>query len=419
MGPNDGTRNRPEIDTRKESRVVPGKTGRGTVERMTDDVMRAVTGLTARWAREAPAGNTVLSGLGLWPLLAILATAADEPGRSELAAASDTDAGAAATAAARLVETLDGSQDLHAALGVWVRDDLKLAESFDDVMPAPLRGILTADATRDKQLLDAWASEHTGGLIPHMPLDVTPDLVLALASALSVDTTWARPFEEQRRRLHDGPWAGEWRWLSRTDPDPATIAVYDGLVTATVKGEADVDVVLGLGAPEATAQQVLPALVELLGRRGTSGDDVLARAEAGSEPSPGLHVVTTTARKPDVQLSLPSFEVRAEHDLLEHADLFGLGAVSTPPPGRGHFSAISPEPLKVSQAKQSVFARFFATGFEAAAVTAIGMTRMAAMSPSGLRLRLDLDRPFAFAAVHRDTRLPIVAGWIAEPTERA
>ncbi len=386
---------------------------------MTDDVMRAVTGLTARWAREAPAGNSVLSGLGLWPLLAILATGADEPGRSELATAAETDAGAAAGMAARLVATLERSQDLHAALGVWIRDDLKLAESFDDVMPAPLRGILTGDATKDKTMLDTWASKHTGGLIPAMPLQVTPDLVLALASALSVNTTWARPFEEQRRRLHDGPWAGEWRWLSRTDPDPSTITVYDGLVTATVKGEADVDVVLGLGTPEASAQQVVPALVESLGRTGTTGADLLARTEPGAEPGPGLHVVTTTARKPDVQLSLPSFEVRSEHDLLEHAGLFGLGTVSTTPPGRGHFSAISPEPLKVSQAKQSVFARFFATGFEAAAVTAIGMTRMAAMSPSARRLRLDLDRPFAFAAVHRETRLPIVAGWIAEPTERA
>ena len=51
---------------------------------MDADVVRAVNDLTARWARSLPAGNTVVSGLGLWPLLAILATAADEPGRAEL-----------------------------------------------------------------------------------------------------------------------------------------------------------------------------------------------------------------------------------------------------------------------------------------------------------------------------------------------
>jgi len=390
---------------------------------MNDDVVRSVTGLTTRWLREAPAGNSVLSGLGLWPLLAILATAADEPGRSELSASIGRDAEGSAQEAARLIETLDTSHDLRAALGVWVRDDLKLADSFDSVMPAPLRGTLTGDGARDKAMLDAWVAEHTGGLIQRMPLEVTPDLVLALASALSLRTTWAKPFEEQRRRLHDGPWQGQWRWLTRTDAEPATISLYDdtpagSLVTATVAGDADVDVVLGLAAPEAAARDVVPALVESLARAGTVGEDLLRTADTGAEPGPGLRVATTTARKPDVQLSLPPFEVRSEHDLLEHAELFGLTTVSSTPRGRGHFSAISPELLKVSQAKQSVFARFFATGFEAAAVTAIGMTRMAMPTQQAKRLRLDLDRPFAFAAVHRATRLPIVAGWIAEPTIR-
>ncbi len=55
---------------------------------MDADVVRAVNDLTTRWARELPPGNTVVSrGSGLWPLLAILATAADEPGRAELAEA--------------------------------------------------------------------------------------------------------------------------------------------------------------------------------------------------------------------------------------------------------------------------------------------------------------------------------------------
>ena len=87
-------------------------------------------------------------------------------------------------------------QDLHAALGVWVRDDLKLAESFDAMVPAPLRGMLTGDATRDKAMLDAWASEHTDGLIPRMPLDVTPDLVLALALVHHVAITGNVPLTE-------------------------------------------------------------------------------------------------------------------------------------------------------------------------------------------------------------------------------
>jgi hypothetical protein len=31
-------------------------------------------------------------------------------------------------------------------------------------------------------------------------------------------------------------------------------------------------------------------------------------------------------------------------------------------------------------------------------------------------LRLDVDRPFGFLAVHRDTGLVLVAGWVTDPT---
>ncbi len=397
---------------------------RGRVGRMDASVVRGVRGLTARWVREVGGGSTVVSGLGVWPLLGILATAADEPGRAELAEAIGVDAVGAASAAGELIAALDGPRDLRAALGVWVSDTLKLAESFDSVVPVAARGTLTGDLQRDKAALDAWASEHTDGLIPRMPLELTKDTVLALASALSLKTTWVRPFGEHPYTIDSGPWAGTWQWLSRNDPDLSTIRTYDDtsagtLVTVTVKGEQDVDVVLGLGPQDAPAASVVPALVEAAGEPGADGHALLATARAGEELAPGL-TVTPALWAPDVQLALPQFEIRAEHDLLKYKDIFGLAAVSTEPQDGGWFGGITPEPLWVSQAKQAVLARFYATGFEAAAVTAFGMVGAAAVTPKEVKgLRLDLDRPFAFVAIHRETRLPIVAGWVAEPTDRA
>lgn len=391
---------------------------------MSADVVRAVSGLTGRWVRELPAGNTVVSGLGLWPLLAILATAADEPGRSELAEAAGLadagiDTGDAAGQAQRLVDLLDGSDDLHAALGVWLHERLKLAETFDSVVPAPVRGVLTGDAQRDKAMLDAWADEHTGGLIREMPLEADPSLVLVLASALALRTTWVTAFAEHPRAFYDGPWAGaNATWLTRTDAELDAVRWYDdaGLTVATVRGAADVDVRLGLGTPDAGPAEVLPALLAADPDGGTGGAELLAGAQAGAEIAPGLSVATSTARRPDVQLSLPAFEVTAEHDLLGQAALFGLQAVSSRPLREsGHFSAISPEPLQVAQAKQAVLARFHATGFEAAAVTAVGMMRASAVISETTRLVVELDRPFGFGAVHRDSALPIVAGWLAHP----
>lgn len=376
--------------------------------------MDQVIGLTSRWARRLPEGNTVASGLGLWPLLAILATAADEPGRGELAAAAGVEPEHAAARAVDLIAELDASHDLHAALGVWVHEQLKLAESFDRVVPAPVRGLLHGDPARDKRELDAWAAEHTGGLIPEMPLEITPDLVLVLASALALRTRWAMPFEEQRRTLYDGPWTGSYGWLTRVDEDLDTVRRYDDLTVVTVHGDADVDVRLAIGADRAPREDVLAGLLEADPNGGTPGAQLLG-AEPGTEVAPAVTVATTTSRQPDVQLSLPSFEVRAEHDLLALADVFGLGTVSSPPGQTGHFTAISPDPLRVSEARQTVLARFFATGFEAAAVTAVGMVRAAFITPQQSRLNVELNRPFAFAAFHRPTGNPVVIGWLDHP----
>jgi serine protease inhibitor len=392
---------------------------------MDADVVRAVNELTARWARSLPAGNTVVSGLGLWPLLAILATAADEPGRAELAAAAGVDALAGSEQALALVQAIEGSADLQAALGVWVHEQLKLAESFDSVMPAPLVGKLTGTASVDKPKLDAWAAEHTNNLIREMPIEVTPDLMLVLASALSLKSTWLTPFKELVRRFHDGPWAGgSWHWLERVDGDLDAVrrCEHPGaawLTVITVPGDADVDVLLGVGQPQVSQSDVLAALVELAAQPadGVPGSQLIDQGQPGAEVAPGVKVGQTTSPTPDLKLSLPSFNVEAEHDLLASAELFGLSAVTRDPGPRGHFSAISPAPLAVGQAKQKVLARFFATGFEAAAVTAVGLMRTSMPTQQARRLEVTLDRPFGFVAVLRESRLPIVAGWIETPTE--
>ncbi|MEV5968183.1 serpin family protein [Kribbella sp. NPDC051952] len=380
---------------------------------MDADVVRAVNDLTTRWARELPAGNTVVSGLGLWPLLAILATAADEPGRAELAAAAGLPAEQGSVQAQALVAAIEGSADLHAALGVWVNENLKLAESFDSVMPAPLVGMLTGRSEVDKPKLDAWAAEHTNDLIRELPIQITPDVMLVLASALSLRTTWVQPFTEQIRRVHEGPWAGSWHWLDRVDDDLDAVRRYGDLTVTTVRGDADVDVLLGLGSGEQA--DVLAGLLDAAARptEGVPGSRLLEEKQS----APGVKIAKTTAAWPDVKVALPSFKVEAEHDLLALRELFGLGAVSSNPGERGHFSAISPTPLAVGEAKQKVLARFFATGFEAAAVTAMAMTRAAMVTRQSPRLEVTLDRPFAFAAVLRESRLPIVAGWVATPTE--
>lgn len=85
---------------------------------------------------------------------------------------------------------------------------------------------------------------------------------------------------------------------------------------------------------------------------------------------------------------------------------------------RGHFPAISPKPLAVSQARQSAATVFTADGFEAAAVTAVGAIAggMPPVPPWRVKqVRVEFDRPFGFLAQHRTSGLILAAGWVAEP----
>jgi hypothetical protein len=254
-------------------------------------------------------------------------------------------------------------------------------------------------------------SEKTGGLLNRMPIDLTPDLQLLLASALALETAWTRPFGE-----HEQPVDGaQKRWLGRRDHDVETVRRFDtdaGPLTAvTVRGSGEFDVLLYVGQPDRARNAVLAAALRVSGE-GVGAAELLRGVE-----SPAVTVGETTDPEPSVFLSLPYFEVRANHDLLSQPETFGL--MTATDSTRGHFPGLSPVPLSVSSARQAAMAEFSALGFKAAAVTAIAMATSGRVPTTpGQALFVRLDRPFAFIAVHRPTGIPVVAGWVATDAYR-
>ncbi|MFD0358971.1 serpin family protein [Streptomyces sp. NPDC127110] len=391
---------------------------------MRNSTVRAVNRLTARWAAEASGGDggTVFTAAGVWPLLALLADGAAGPARAELAEALGIPAGDAAEAARELLAALAGVRGLRAATGLWARADLPLEQSWLTGLPNGTRGTLTGDPASDRKTLDAWAAERTDGLVERMPVALPegPDAVrLVLASALALRLKWIRPFSEYPQRMHEGPWAGrELVVLRRTTSllDRAKVAHGPaGPVTLLeVVGDTGVDVHLVLGGPDAPPGTVLTTGIEAAVRARPSTPTSLL---PDGNPGPGLTVRTVRSESPEPWLSIatPAFEVRADHDLLARARLFGLESATDR--DSGSFPGISSEPLAIGSARQSAVTRFHATGFEAAAVTAFGA--VAAGIPD-LRYRarhahVRFDRPFGFLAVHRTSRLVLAAGWVTDP----
>ncbi|MGQ4615110.1 serpin family protein [Nocardia sp. R7R-8] len=367
----------------------------------------AANALTARWCAAAGERDFVLSGAGVWPLLALLASAADGPARDELTAATGVPAVDGQDGALRLLHDLGHAEAVSAALGVWVRRDLPVHEAWSRALP---EGVLARLAGQSE--LDSWAARHTDGLIERFPLAVDPETLLVLATALVAKTRWRVPFDVGTLTPDNGPWQGHrGPGLSRTSRDLTNAAILDApepVTRVVVEGVTDLDVhlLLGTGTPGTVLDTGLAALSGSVPIRsdlplGTTGPGLDVRTEP---------VVPNTGR---LRIQLPPFEVRSTHDLLTVPDRFGLTAATDGT--HGHFPAISPYPLCVGQGAQEVLARFSHEGFEAAAVTAFALRAAAAVLRHDYApvVSVVFDRPFGFLAVHRPTGLAVVAGWVA------
>ncbi|MGW1611051.1 serpin family protein [Streptomyces sp. NPDC002285] len=388
--------------------------------RVTNATIRAVNGLTARWA-SASEGGTVFSAAGVWPLLAFLADGAGGPAREELAEAVGLPADEAAGAARELLGAMGAMRGLDSALGLWTRRTLELRERWEAGLPAQAHGVLTGNAEADKAALDAWAVKRTGGLIDGMPVQLDRGTEMVLASALALRTEWLRRFRDWPTLPEVGPWSdrtllGLYRRSTLLDRVGVADTPAGHVTELKVLGDNAIDVHLLLGEEGMTAGAVLGAGVGILERRhAVVPGSRLPYGEAG----PGLSVVkqrNTRPVPPTLEVETVAFDLDAHHDLLQLHRVFGLtSALDT---SRGHFPGIAGFPLAIGSARQSTMARFGELGFRAAAVTAFDVVAGSAPLPDRwvtTTVRATYDRPFGFLALHRHSRLVLAAGWVTDP----
>lgn len=384
---------------------------------MKDDhrAIEAANALTSRWITEAVDGrHAVLSGLSAWVALAYLAAAAEGPAEDELADAVGLRGADAAHAAADMIKALGRSPATSGASALWLAQDVVLTTWWETTVGT--RGIqrLSGDHDADNATIGRWVSDATRGLISESPVTVDQDARLLLLATIAVDTTWTDSFDASTLSPTAGPWRR--RHLAAVDRatnDRDTVSVVgegtDAVTVVRVEGSDDVDVYLALGHPGRPPAEVLVAGLETASglRTGRRGAQVL------DAPGPGIETgIYSSGSEPVVEISLPTFAVDSDHDLLERAAVFGLATARTP--SRGHFPRLAEEGLMVGEAKQTAVAEFSALGFKAAAVTAIGLmlTGLPGLDPESFAVTF--DRPFGFVAVRRDLGLVLVTGWVAE-----
>lgn len=390
-------------------------------------VADAVAQYAARVHAVAGRRHHVASPLGAWLLLAMAAPATTGADRDALAEVLGCDVGTAARAAGELLA--NPYPLVASAAAVWTTRGF----SGDGNFRRWLAGLPAAVSTGElpgQPGLDAWAREHTFGLIDTFPLDADR-AALVLATALATKVSWEWPFD-----LAPGsalgpasPWSRELGRVLRgpTGPDAKGhvqfIAVTPDAGDVIVHGATAAGglIVVSVAAQPDVAPGRVLAIGYDIGHRLAVGAEItqrdLASLPLGDTRLWGVQEVTTS--HDGCRAILPAWSAQSSLDLTD--------------PGLGYEAAVRGL-LPVAEswsARQAAMARYTRTGFEAAAVTGM-VARVAARVPGRHRVaELRFAHPYAVVAVPTgrapDDRqsapaspwhgLPVFSAWVTQPTD--
>ena len=290
-----------------------------------------------------------------------------------------------------------------AALGAWLAQDVTLAGD----LPMTLEKLPSQDA------LDKWANDKTGGLLDTFPVQLEPETVLVLASALVLTPRWSGGVSYDDDEDDTLLVAGGWQAVVGTSIGPVAVTK-----PATDDG---VDVISVIAAPDVPPAKVWDAVEEVVARldagelRNNSFPDDMPAGEVerghawasdetmrsywGDAPEDGSEMW---------EARLPAWSATTTHHL---TDAPGVALVAEP------IKALLPEDSGV-RCVQSATATYDEEGFSAAAVTAIDFNATGIPEQHLRTVRqvsLTFDRPHAVIAIARGgawDRIPLFQAWV-------
>ncbi len=391
-----------------------------------------------RLAAAAGDRHHVASPLGAWLLLALCGPACTGRARTELATLLGGEIETAAQTAAVLLT--EPHPLVSAAAAAWHRPGAVTGalSRWQDGLPS----VVETGELRDRAYLDDWARRHTLGMIRRFPIELTPQIVLLLATALATRVSWAQPFDlaPASELGPASPWAAKLNRVLRT---PARLSVsHRQFIAATQAGDVAVHTATARGgllvtsvaaAPDAPPGEVLAAAYDIAVAVATGGPVArrsLFDLPLGDGPLWTLAerpAATARAREERCTAVLPAWSADSS------IDLSGAGL------GFDAAAAALARLLEIQQyifaAQQACVAQYSRTGFEAAAVSglAAGPLSMRGGPRGVLRIAtLRFGHPFAVVAVTADDRqprdehgarpgpwhgMPVFSAWVTRPED--
>ena len=351
-------------------------------------------------AQEQPDANVFISPFSVSTVLQMLDNGAAGATKQELERVLHADGfpgGALNAACESLNHSLNSQTNviLELANAIWYQQGIPLKPAFVSVNQNFFQAELGAvDFARPQsaQIINHWADQRTHGKIQDIvrwPFD--PATRVVLANAIYFKGKWERPFDKRDSRPHAFHPAGGGEKVVPTMWQHGHFD-YRG-------GEGFQVVRLPYAGRRLWMEVFLPdadfSLAQLLTRFNTASER--ERMLEGFLDQNGT-------------LALPRF--RLEYDITLNNPLQALGIKRVF--HGGDFSAMSGEPLEVSEVKQKSYVEVNEEGTEAAAVT-VGIMRATAVLRPQKPFEMIVDRPFFFVIEDSQTRSVLFIGVVYDP----
>lgn len=359
---------------------------------MNELINKLTTKMTMDIAATNEGKNVVCSPISLIILLAIVANAADGKTQQEILSALEVESlDELNEAVGQLEKTLSQSKSLSSANAVCTSEDYKarVKISFINMMRQLYDAeIMTADSAKGltlERIVNDWVKDKTHGMIDKLVDDMNEDIKVVLMNALAFEGEWLEPYEDEDIKEdvdfknYDGS-VSKVRMLSH---DEETYVENDEVIGFIKEYEGF----------DYSYMVVIPK------DENTTIDSVIDRIN--------ISELYNNSKWGQLITMMPEFEVETEKELTGLVQGMGIKDAFT---DKALFeNMIEDADLLIDSIIQKAYIKVDRNGTKAAAVSA-AMMRCMALPMEEEPIEITIDRPFMYAVVNNDLRLPVFTG---------
>ena len=282
-----------------------------------------------------------------------------------------------------LLRGLDPTTTFKLGNSIWYRNTFSVLQPFLDTtkkyFDAQVQGLNFDDVAGSLATINGWVNSATGGTIPTILDDITPDEKMFLINAIYFKGTWQVQFDPKATA------PGSFHAADGTTQTVPLMNRPEGrkpaFQTGSAQGLAIAELPYGNGA---FAMDIL--LVPF--NATASIDSVAAALNSGT-----WSALIASLRDSDSELILPKFTLTYDRTLNDDLSALGMAVAFT---DAASFPGMSTIPLKLAFVKQKAFVSVDETGTTAGASTVTGTV------PTSLSI-FSVDHQFLFAIRERQT----------------